>query len=238
LKRGLALLATARARAERGEWRGASEDCEAGLRCDKSSRDLLALHVLALGRSDPAAADALAAALPGPTPVSEGDAEAAEIRLLAGVREEKKKERETSLNFCCWVQDSAPLVAVAVASSVAAEKKTNVAAAVTEGAKEEGEKEKGEERRARARKSRRKKKKRLPKDLEKPIDPERWLPMKQRSYYIAPIKKAVRGKKSAARGGHQGGTASAEVVAALDAAAKSKSAAASPPAKTNPRRKK
>ena len=32
-------------------------------------------------------------------------------------------------------------------------------------------------------KKKKKKKKRLPKDLSKPIDPERWLPMRERSYF-------------------------------------------------------
>ncbi len=105
------------------------------------------------------------------------DAEAAEARLLAG----------------------ATLVAPSTPSKQALASKTSEESDTTEAAAVADEELK------RKRKRRKKKKSRLPKDLDKPIDAERWLPVKQRSYYIAPIKKAQRGKKGriGGAGGHQ-----------------------------------
>lgn len=47
----------------------------------------------------------------------------------------------------------------------------------------------------------RKKKPRLPKDLTKKIDPERWLPMRDRSYYKPKGKKGKRAVAVATQGG-------------------------------------
>lgn len=73
-------------------------------------------------------------------------------------------------------------------------------------------------------KAKKKRAKRPAKDMDSPVDPERWLPMKERSYYVAPIKKKEKRKGVKARiggaGGHQGGSASGDAETALDLTAK------------------
>ena len=95
--------------------------------------------------------------------------------------------------------------------------------AVVEDDKAELDKDKGEVKKKRSKN--RKKKKRLPKDLDKPIDPERWVPKKLRKDYVAPVKKptkANRGKKGriGGAGGHQGVHITAEKESELDAGKK------------------
>lgn len=208
-----ALLELARLKSRRGDLRGAADDYKLALRLLPGHPALLAGYVGVLAQLDPAAADALAASLPGVPAASDG--EEAESRLLAGL----------------------PAASVAPA---AVARKTDNAATTTATATAAASDAPAEEERRRRKRTTKKKKKRLPKDLDKPIDPERWLPLKQRSSYVAPIKKGQRGKKGriGGAGGHQGVAVSAEVAASLDAAAKSKLPSPPPQVKGNPRRKK
>ncbi len=213
------LTASAELRAARGDAKGAAEDYKLILKLDPRRTSALVGFVACASQFDPAAADSLAATLPAVAGVDKVDVEELELKLLASAGDapvltlDPKKSSE----------------AVSVAQAKGAVEESAAAAVVGVGAEEK-----------RKRKRNKKKKKRLPKDLDTPADPERWLPMKQRSYYIAPIKKAVRGKKGriGGAGGHQGVNVTAEVAASLDAAAKSK--LSPPPAKKGaaPRRKK
>jgi signal recognition particle subunit SRP72 len=210
------LTASAELRQARGDVRGAAEDYRLILKLDPKRTAALIGFVSCASQYDPAAADALAGTLPEVPGVAGVDAEALELQLLA----------------------SAPAVA-------AAPRDPKRGAAPQEAKDETTAEETEEGKDAQQRKRRRhkkKKKSRLPKDLDKAADPERWLPMKQRSYYVAPIKKAVRGKKGriGGAGGHQGVNVTAEVAASLDAAAKAK-VSPPPPKKGGPapnRRKK
>ena len=219
------LEASAEVRAAEGDAKGAAEDYRLLLKLDPARPSALIGLVTATSQFDPVAADAVAAGLPTVAGVDQVDVDDLETKLLAsGV-------------------SGGP--AIDVKKSGAGEEKKQAA---EKGKEEKGKEEADEEEKKneavvdgekRKRKRTKKKKVRLPKDLDKPIDPERWLPTKQRSYYIAPIKKAVRGKKGrvGGAGGHQGVNVTAEVEASLDAAAKSK-ASPPPPAKGGQRRKK
>ena len=206
---------SAELRAARGDARGAAEDYRLMLQLDPRRSAALAGFVAAASQFDPAAADALAATLPAVPGAGAVDAEELELRLLASAPAAAAAARDPKKSA-----EAAPAAAAAAAAGAAADG--------TEKTEEAGEKQQRKRRR-----HKKKKKARLPKDLDAPVDPERWLPLKQRSYYVAPIKKAVRGKKGriGGAGGHQGVAVTAEVAASLDAAAKAK--VSPPPAKKN-----
>jgi hypothetical protein len=67
------------------------------------------------------------------------------------------------------------------------------------------------------------------------VDAERWLPLKERSYYVAPLKaKSKKGVKPKSTGGHQGGAAG-DADSALDMSAKKPEVKAAPPRRRGPK---
>ena len=202
--KGVVLEASAQLNQRAERWQTAAEEWKLLGEVDPSRRvTSLAGYVHCLSHYDSAGADRALASLPAVEGVDQVDVEQLELDLLAQV--------STSVESSAFSSSSAVDDSEKTADVDAEESAIGVAA----------------DEQQRRRKHRKKKKiKRPPQNMDRPVDEERWLPLKLRSDYVAPIRKQRYNKKKGGRiggaGGHQGVGAGDE---SLDAAAKIATAA-------------
>lgn len=214
------LTASAELKQSLGDFRGAAEDYKEILSVDPKRLSALSGYVSCASNFDANLADAMAETLPNIPGLQDDDTdvEKLEAKILASSTYVRKEV----------VAPVAPAAAGAGAGAAAADKKradaTTAADADDDAAAAASAVARGKAAAKKKRKNK-KRKSRLPKQLsDDPPDPERWLPMKMRSYYVAPIKKAQRtkGGKKRVGGAHQGVNVTGEAAQELDLAAKKK----------------